>query len=235
MIKEIPILFSTPMVQAILEGRKTMTRRIVKPRSGNNFQIETAKFEPNAIGYYHNRYIQEIDEDERTTGKTVFCPFGKTETGSILWVRETWCNAIDEDVPYLYRATHSEAQRLDEDGSPWRPSIHMPKDASRIWLEVTDISVERLHDITEEDAEAEGVEKYHCRCGGNFGHYESGGYDNECECLQWPLSHHVMPFRDLWNSINGNWDQNPWVWVVSFKVLSTTGKPKQLETEEHVH
>jgi hypothetical protein len=214
MHKEIPILFSTPMVQAILEGRKTMTRIIVKDKTALQW-LEPDMFTPEFVANPDNN----------------LCRYGKP--GDLLWVRESWCRACiseDGDNPIpgtgyknYYRAddewTKIEWHHPDKEGpqsSPrWKPSIHMPKAAARIWLEVTEVRVERLQDISEEDAQSEGVNK-DCPIG-NMNVFQSAPY-KYC-------------FADLWERINGeeSWTNNPWVWVVSFKVLSTTGKPAQLQ------
>ena len=96
MTKEHPLIFSTPMVQAILEGRKSMTRRIIKPRTGCGlFQVSIAQFEPNYYGFYHDKSVQSLDEDERAVSD-VRCPFG--EIGEIFWVKETFGRTMDEDL-----------------------------------------------------------------------------------------------------------------------------------------
>lgn len=240
-MKEMPILMSAPMVQAIIAGRKTMTRRIIKPRSRNayGFQVETAQFEPDAIGYYHNRYIQEVDENESTTGVTILCPYGRTEKGSILWVRESWNveqypvapEGDCDELLYYYKATEKVYTDMK-----WSPSIHMPKEAARIWLEVADIRIEKLKDISEEDAIAEGVESFIAnpidhgvRATGKSLYIK---YDTERPV---GLETARQSFASLWSSINDeeSWKVNPWVWVVSFKVLSTTGRPKELKPNKN--
>lgn len=140
MIKEIPILFSTPMVQAILAGRKTMTRRIIKPQPGTD--VSYMANEP--LDWIGQWYPWKWDTEE---GESIskHCPFG--QIGDLLWVREAWANCYNLltnpfETFFLYKA----------DGTAnvhrWKPSIHMPKAAARIWLEVTNIRVERLQDIS---------------------------------------------------------------------------------------
>jgi hypothetical protein len=172
-MKERPILFSGPMVRAILDGRKTQTRRAIRPpmpwRDGWGV----------GLGEYN-------------------CPYG--QPGDRLWVRETWAPKQWEKGA-CYRAT---GDLLDTGHCQWRPSIHMPRWASRITLEVIGVRVERLQDISEADAEAEGCEPLPM-CGGP----EVGGYN----CYQ-------SGFELLWGSINGKlapWSSNPWVWVVEFQ------------------
>lgn len=186
MQKEVPILFSTPMVLAILEGEKTMTRRTRGLLPYNE--------EPDNWGIHHDKqaYLDLLSK----------CPYGKP--GDLLWVRETWQHWLnDKGEPsgnYLYKASDN-----GENGIGWKPSIHLPKAASRIWLEATDVRVERLQDISRGDAMAEGCP---------FPNMAQG--PNPCE---W--------FSGLWEKINGagSWEANPWVWVISFDVISTTGKP----------
>jgi len=177
-MKERPILFSTAMVQAILDGRKTMTRRAVKCK------------------------LHECFNGFANTPKEVFnCPYG--QPGDILWVREKF---TPDRGGYFYAADNHLTQILN-----WKPSIHMPKAAARIWLQVEAVRVERLQDITEADAEGEGAKTVFCQYVNDTQGYHS----------------YVEGFRKIWQSINGpeSWEQNPWVWVVSFKVLSTTGRP----------
>lgn len=213
-----PILMSAPMLRALLDGRKTQTRRVVKPKPDSDFCI----FDP-AIGFRFKG------------GPNMQCPYGKP--GELLWVRETFADVNDHGCPaILYnadRATldfmqheeyHCEDGSLDydhphikkyyylqwigdvESGEPhhgWKPSIHMPRWASRLTLELTDVRVERLQEISEEDADAEGVEvewPYH------QGNYSGDG--------------HRSAFRVLWESIfgDGSWNSNPWVWVLTFGI-----------------
>jgi hypothetical protein len=185
MKKEHPILFSTPMVQAILEGRKTQTRRILKPKPIANEIVESNQWKR----YTHVSRKEIIANPGFYEIKSVHkCPYG--ETGDLLWVRETFTEWPKGE--FQFRASTRSGDELGK----WKPSIHMPKVAARIWLEITEVKVERLQDISYADAKAEGVE----------------------------LPHN---FYELWVKINGyeSWMTNPWVWVVKFKVLTTTGKP----------
>lgn len=250
MIKEIPILFSTSMVQALLEGRKMQTRRLVKwpevPEWHHPDYDPCTMVKPNGgVWWPHFRRFgfngkRPIDE----TG-AVKCPYG--QPGDILWVRETWgvgCRpdpfqgSIDgiefkadgkyiDDIESLPLHFYDDFDYGNYDKSGWRPSIHMPKSIARIWLQVTDVRVERLQDISEDDAQAEGTTPRRHRCGG-FGFYEAGGDVHECVCQSWEGDADVMGFKDLWCEINGaeSWQANPWTWVISFNVLSTTGKPE---------
>lgn len=169
-MKERPILFSTPMVRAILGGRKTQTRRVVKAQHSSLVE--------NLIDNWEGRPF----------------PFGKP--GDRLWVRETWTH--DDEGNISYRAQMDDW--VECPGNKWKPSIFMPRIASRITLEISTIRVERLQDISEEDAKAEGPSQ----------HPE---YPKEFYC-SWRKAYQV-----LWDSINGpgSWDRNPWVWVIEFK------------------
>ena len=183
-IKERPILFSGPMVRAILEGRKTQTRRIVKD------------------GIPLGNWNETLNK----------CPYGKP--GERLWVRETWAPVT---IGYAYKA---DGVYIEE--SPvwkWKPSIHMPRVASRILLEITDIRVECLQEISEEDAKAEGLRRF-----AKFGVEEWGGVEAHPQVknhFRW-YDKPIEAFKQLWEHINGreSWKQNPWVWVVEFKMIS---------------
>ena len=190
-----PIIFSTPMVQAILDGRKTQTRRVVKingcPITSPKESLELTK-----EGLIYHSFCSMSGYYK------LLC-----QPGDILWVRETWLKADDG---YYYKAdikVPSESENLRKTyGYKWRPSIFMPREAARIFLLVKDVRVERLQDITEEDAIAEGI-----RIGIGGEPYFS--------CRD--------AFVALWNSINTKrgygWDTNPWVWVYEFEKISRTG------------
>lgn len=197
--KERPILFGTEMVKAILEGRKTQTRRIAK--------LSTAGYEP--INYEDGFAFS--DSERHVRGEKFFCPYGKSSHR--LWVRETWAHNPQYNPPYefstgqfLYRA----------DGAieaTWKPSIHMPRYASRLLLEIEDIRVERLQNISEKDAIAEGIEIIH------MAEPTVSVYRNYELKDKLGTTNPVKSYKTLWNSINGPdaWEANPWVWVVIFK------------------
>lgn len=189
-MKERAILFSGAMVRAILEGRKTQTRRVIK---------NTGLY---AIEDHHGTITAKRERAALATQ----CRFGIP--GDRLWVRETWQGPlIDEELDdefrqspdyfkkpafCAYRATDKlDAINADGEALGWRPSIHMPRWACRILLEITSVRVERLKDIGHEDAMAEGMA------------WDDAVYD----------------YSRLWDSLNGNgsWDANPWVWVIEFK------------------
>lgn len=213
-MKEIPILFSTMMVQANLEDRKGMTRRSMK----NQFTLEDDeywKLYVDAKGALHAIAHWKSNDLPVFPAKSLKCPYGKP--GDMLWVRESWqwIEGFGGSGIYVFKTdNNTNVER-------WRPSIHMPKEAARIWLEVTNVRIERLQDISEEDAIAEGVKK-------RPGSDSSTRFDYR----HYPYEHSYnvdakVSFRTLWQSINGDdsWVANPWVWVISYKILSKTGKP----------
>lgn len=223
-IKERPILFSGPMVRAILDGRKTQTRRIVKCRG-------ICSVEDTGVP---QRPLWPGAEDESGNWQWLDCPHG--DQGDRLWVRETTrCTCDDKSFGVVqYRADESirtmicdqngegdpigtrphkdPFQRIDKNGPPWKPSIFMPRWASRITLEITGVKVERLNEITDKDAIAEGIEA--------VGEPEAfGSYVVQVGRLEGRYSTARSLFSGLWESINGpgSWAANPWVWVVEFR------------------
>lgn len=209
-MKTHPILFSTPMVEAILSGRKKQTRRVLKP------QPQPSKRYKNAwnIEYKNHAAFNVSIEDLNTEflGVLNHCPFGKI--GDILWVRESFYTPIFERLngKYYYKAD------LERQGwsFKWKPSIHMPKAACRIFLEITSIRVERLNSISENDAIAEGIASDTCK---------DHLYNKTLTLYKDYLSNNMkllpasVSFKTLWQSINGmnSWASNPWVWVIEFK------------------
>lgn len=199
-----PILFNTEMVRAILDGRKTCTRRLVKPQPKSKLCYTFAGSDSNTWGY-PNRTAHEIwgeefklpnDITEEELSKRWNPPY---HTDDILYVRETWKKAPNG---YYY---YEDWQRNDiADVTKWKPSIHMPKEAARIWLKVTDVRVERLQEITIDGIRNEGLSSMAVHAG-----------DMEIAMEEW---------KNLWNStikkpdINHyGWDANPWVWVIEFE------------------
>lgn len=197
---ERPILFSAPMVRALLNGSKTQTRRVVKPQPHHG-----------PVGQMVNLGDADWAMDDGDLSGQWRCPYGVA--GDRLWVKETYSgpHALRELPPreWLVGAPFQPGIWYWADGNPtdgdWtrpKPSIHMPRWASRITLQITDVRVERLQDISEEDAVAEGV------CG-------SGDPEVWPPCAK-------AAYLDLWDEINGAdeakaWVSNPWVWVVAFE------------------
>lgn len=193
-----PILFNTDMVQAILENRKSCTRR------GAKGIHESDLGKPHL--YFDVRKVRGLLTKEKVIQKKA--PY---HPGDILYVRETWqdlCLPVKrgkQPHDYAYKASN------DDNNIKWRPSIHMPKTAARIFLKVTDVRIERLQDITEEQAKLEGAID-------NRGHIHS--YDNEYDRIYSAREHFAM----IWNATikkaeqsSYSWEANPWVWVIEFE------------------
>ncbi|KGH27743.1 ASCH domain-containing protein [Comamonas testosteroni] len=212
-MKETGLMFKAPLVRAILSGQKTQTRRVVKPQPPED-RLHRSVDAPDSFvaegehTWWSGTYTQGIYHSAK-------CPFGKR--GDRIYVRETWCQQADDDGclidnVYWYRATDPDVMDSEDmEKSPWRPSIHMPKSAARIWLEVTGVRVERLQDISNEDAIAEGVNRI---SHGREGDYYSA-IRNEQHPKNWTYPDDA--FRELWESTGGDWAANPWVWVIDFK------------------
>jgi len=229
-MKERPILFSGEMVRAILDGRKTQTRRVIKPQP---MKLDTAQWFPGPPGDKRNAKHYANESHLRKGLPIDFCPYGIP--GDRLWVRETWRTDKLGEGEYPVRKGQWIEYRATPDIPPptypgrWRASIHMPRWASRIDLEITDIRVERVQDISEKDAIAEGV------------YWEAIEYPPPMHTgISWVAPGVTMTniygdkdrdvpahltaqdaFKCLWDSINAKrgygWDINPWVWVISFR------------------
>ncbi|EQA1637327.1 hypothetical protein O1F62_RS16855 [Enterobacter hormaechei] len=205
------MIFNGEMVRAILDGRKTQTRRIIKDCTvGRDPISKFIQIGKKFIGCYPEDVPELIRE---------CCPYGVP--GDRIWVRETWAEA-GASAPdlKLYRAnypahvpTHYENVPPAEDVR-WTPSIHMPRWASRILLEITDVRVEQLKSISEEEARSEGVAQLR---EGFWKHYQPGWTQHQLSARG--------SFATLWESIYGfgEWDRNPWVWVIEFKRIEGDG------------
>lgn len=223
MKKEIPILYQTIMVQAILDGRKTKTRRT----KGLEF-VNDSVANGGTWKYLGVDELGHLMRNNYGATNAIKCPYG--EPGDILWVRESFSPFADKpwttsNISYRTAAVDAKDKRWK-----WKPSIHMPKACSRIWLEVTDIKIERLQDISEQDAIAEGVESWiDERLKSKPIRYRVYEPNSDPEALYSSAAYDS--FQTLWESINGieSWNLNSWVWVVSFKVLSKTGKPDYID------
>ena len=215
-LKETGLMFKAPLVRAILEGRKTQTRRVAKPVK-----------HPDLGNLYTPGALAMEREPQHVIDRA--CPLG--QPGDRIYVRETFVQGYKEDpetgavrdydeegndIPMTtwYRATDGGITWCDDDGwetnVPWKPAIHMPKALARIWLEITGVRVERLQDISEADALAEGAR------------FELASIDS---VRIGATASFLSGFRNIWESTGGDWDANPWVWAIDFKVLSTTGRP----------
>lgn len=190
-----PILFNTEMVRAIMDGRKSCTRRMVKPQPNEKHTYplgfvtdSTEKKEVGCFGFGINEYSGSIQYTKP-----------QYQPGDILYVRETWGHPIslNSDKQYVFRADKIAESGFKNDSHIWHPSIHMPKKAARIWLNVTNVRVERLQDMTDDDAEAEG-------------------------CFDYTST--ALGFPDVWDSTikkydldSYGWNANPWVFVIEFE------------------
>jgi len=202
-VRERPILFQGNMVRAILSGSKTQTRRVVKLKGWHTIEERD-----------DGKQWPWMYDSDRDADYWLPCPYGKP--GDRLWVRETW-QAVNGNDRARHIVTHpapnrgwieyAATPRADEPAYKWRPSIHMPRWASRITLEITEVRVERLQDISKADAQAEGIE----RDGFAWRHYT-----RPC---RFTCTDPRMSYQTLWESINGpgSWEANPWVWCVSFR------------------
>lgn len=200
-----PIIFSTPMVQAILDGKKTQTRRVIKPQPiWDN-------------GFWKWAGAAWSDNIKRVTPVPYHSMYNNApyRPGDVLWVRETWCeygNIHNPHMGYWYKASGIEQPYMDSvkfKMCKWRPSIHMPREAARIFLRVKTVRVERLQDITEDEAIKEGAKAYG---------------PNNCSGTSARIA-----FAELWDNLNEKrgygWESNPWVWVIEFEMIN---KPQQI-------
>jgi len=212
-MKERPIIMNAESVRAIIGGRKTQTRRVIKPQPPKGGRVSWLSKDTETKMALDWAWWDALDR----IGKCVNCPYG--QPGDLLWLRETWAttgnfdNYKPSELPLshfsaeshlVYRATAKNSEPYYK----WRPSIYMPRWASRITLRVTDVRVERVQEISQEDARAEGCEPWHPKS--NIPFRPEGSYRNA--------------FHKLWDEINAergySWSSNPWVWVVDFQVLT---------------
>jgi hypothetical protein len=234
-MKERPIIMSAESVRAILDERKTQTRRVIKSvRCRRGGQItEFGKSDTDGYDFhYRNRWAQWNDVSNKKMIDR--CPYGAI--GDRLWVRETWTTESalwdDDKSDAFFLQVLAGGERLiykaDDIVSynKWRSPMFMPRWASRITLEITDIRIERLQDISEEDAITEGVDiesSHASRCID----IETAPYDNDLI----KGSAILTVFKDHWNSLNVkrgySWESNPWVWVISFKVVELLTEVKR--------
>ena len=221
-MKETGLMFKAPLVRAILEGRKTQTRRIVKWKGLQKGLY--LGFSGLRAGKTGDNWVLESNTPTSSEWRCTPtpCPFGKP--GDRIYVRETWnpdppCDGTwaytqwagcrqgqIEGVPKQFRTPEHCMYAASTDAElVWTPSVHMPKWAARIWLEITGVRVERLLSITEADAKAEGAVLKNSPAA--------------------HLTSYRRGFQELWESTGGDWPANPWVWAIDFKTISTTGRP----------
>ena len=242
-----PILFNTDMVRAILDGRKTVTKRVIKPQPKSKLCYTFAGSHKKDIGRWaypsktaHESWGEEYRLPDNITkedlGKRWNPPY---HTDDILYIRETWQYLYELDGneqilegtgKYYYAATDTlpfdtyvDSAGVTHERVPWRPSIHMPKEAARIWLKVKNVRVERLQEMKPVDAIKEGTYPDCWDCLNTYG--ESGSqccYGTEEQCSQ--CDEVMMEWEKLWNSTIKKsdldcygWDANPWVWVIEFE------------------
>lgn len=194
-----PILFNTEMVRAILNRRKSCTKRLIKPQPDEKHTYP--------LGFVNDsterKDIGSFGFGTSELGGSIQYMKPPYHPGDILYVRETW---YKDKYRYMYRANYSDSEKFYRDGKEikikWHPSIHMPKEAARIWLKVTDVRVQRLQDMDKMDAVKEGIDTRLCI----------------------NLNHALAKFKKLWNSTikksdldRYGWDANPWVWVIEFE------------------
>lgn len=258
---EHPILMSTPMVQAILAGRKTQTRRLnglheVNQNPDRWYIAHVGQYYTKTKGVKNAKGLDDLVEPsawvlfkKKNSEQTciVKCPYGNAFESNLLWVRETFS---EKKGRLIYRANVCSKHDLP-DGFNWKPSIFMPKAAARVWLQLESIRVERLQQITEQDAIAEGIEpdptgmEIKIVNGKEVEYINYKNYAPVTRLFKYKYIEPIPSYQSLWDSINkkpatGNqqpatdWQSNPYVWVLTYKVLSTTGKP-QPRPEEAIH
>ncbi|GIC29800.1 Phage-related protein [Vibrio cholerae] len=204
-MKVVPMIFNTNMVKALMAGDKVVTRRPAKNLSFS----ERAGFIVGEWAYGIGWNLRET-MNNCIRSKSAKCP---AQRGDLIYVRETfrlfnhsdecgcsdYCSCPPSGTPVYFANCGGDSE------SKWKPSIHMPRAASRLTLKVTDVRVERVQDITEEQAIKEGINKHH-----------------QLPAFKSPIGYHTSPvyaFEELWNSIYGNWEENPYVWVIEFEVI----------------
>jgi hypothetical protein len=209
LMKYSPILFSTPMVQAILNGSKIQTRRVIKPQPKESDYLPEILYD-----HFGKQFLNYRKDAVLVETKNIKCPYG--QIGDVLWVRETFYKPVDfpfETQIYIYKEQIISKNIINANEIKWKPSIFMIKEACRLFLKIKDIRVERLRDISENDAVSEGVMPVDKKISGELNLY-ADYFRN--------TTGYVMPqssFRSLWKSINGeeSWEANPWVWVIEFE------------------
>lgn len=221
----LPILFNGDMVRAIPDGRKTVTRRVIKPhnvrRAKDNgyFQGNGLWVDPSVDNGDHEGHIKDYSISPCWISWNYYIQkYAPCQPGDILYVRETWqyIAFAGENNGYVYKASdNGQLWEAETENWKWRPSIHMPREAARIWLKVTDVCVEHLQDITEEQVKAEGITEEWAMdwWRPTYNDPDSGGYPR-----------YIDTFADLWDFtiqkpvlFRYGWKANPWVWRIEFE------------------
>ena len=212
MSRVLPILFNTDMVRAILDGRKTVTRRVIKPQPKSKLCYTFAGSDCGTWGYPSKTAYESWGKEYRLPDNITKEDLGKRwnppyHTDDVLYVRETW---LDYAGRFMYKAD-CDKYRLELAEFTWRPSIHMPKEAARIWLKVKDVRVERLQEMNEIGTVKEGI-----RTDVQIRRLDDPDFIENFGGIEL--------FKDLWNSTikkpdidRYGWDANPWVWVIEFE------------------
>jgi hypothetical protein len=230
LITELPIIFQTEMVQAKLEDRKNQTRRTRGLDVPADLVFDKIEYSPGhwpkKPWHFKKKRFDINGEDYYETVADFNCPYGKP--GDLLWVKETFGHFYDDDGQYVaFKADFHPNDSFSVDAR-WRPSIHMPKEASRLWLMVEEIRPERVQDISEEDAINEGLDTS-CdpRLSVLFRNYLSPRYMEDRNDWDNHFTDPIESFKSLWISINGpaSWKSNPFVWRIKYRILSKTGRP----------
>lgn len=223
-LRFIPTLMTTEMVGATMAGRKTMTRRTKG--------LDLVNSEPDLHTFLRMQEYPDgswraiFQSDDSDEPGSIICPYGKP--GDLLWIREAFqhVDIPDDFTGYVYKIPVGKDWELSNDMWTWKPGIHMPKEACRLFLLIKNISIERLHDITDQDAVAEGIKPVESFDSGEgkptqqmYKNYLPTGYMEVR-----PLA----SFISLWTKINGkeSWERNPWVWVISFEQASIKFVPE---------
>ncbi|MCU7998079.1 ASCH domain-containing protein [Shewanella sp. SM95] len=213
-MKQRPIIFNTEMVQAIVDGRKTQTRRQMNPQPKPDTETSQGGYWFPCAAFQSMVHVEDFQHPFSRGMASDACPI--CSVGDQLYVRETFADCGSR---LTYKADKDDGAHCVV--KRWTPSIHMPRACARILLEVTAVRVERLNDISEQDAKAEGLQysSVYQQWGGVEKHSSHKPHSPHWRWYKNPQH----AFKSLWNSIYENWDANPWVWVIEFKVISTTG------------
>lgn len=202
-MKQTPLLFKPEMVKQIIAGTKTQTRRIIKDEA---LKCLEAGFMEEYVALPENK----------------LCPYGYggliENSGDLIWIRETWAKDYGGLGAHFFKADFSAAAKELMPEPKWKSPLHLKKQDARLWLQIESIKAERLNDITDDDAIAEGIEQIDFNHGGMkwYRLYQNTPKDDDATTSP------VKAFRSLWEHINGpgSWELNPWVWVIKFKQVS---------------